>query len=511
MTTEQQITSPENYVLADAIAATPPQRRVLTVLGIRRNGAGALPALRTAARVAAAAAARSPSARAAAWLEVLRALIDRVKAASAECPWLDILCPAVGHRMVCDVLGNPAPCALPKDARERLDAWLGLHFFQSLNRGGVVAISTLEDWETLRRTGTPRANTPAPWIAAAKCMPLDAAEINKLLQGVRNERLKDAFQSTLAALAADIPDPEALSDLVAQLATSRPSMDPAGGLDHEESDDEDDEAEEGEGIKSDRTNVADRPDSSLLSLLIHRGIHAGYRGQFGVTSIYGELPPPNLRRTCMSLAVTLDTGTHADRTRAAIAEVSLKVPLSPRRTLGMPLACNDDIWLDLPSGSLYWNFDRVLSSRELDPEGADMLGRCKPVRIRLSDACIARLKELLSAHPTASSLRELAGAGADHSATTAWLTAYGEFLRRHGDDNYRAYSVRFARSYRSVYLERGHGAVAAALLGLDFATVPAGLLHYISLSSECVTQWQLDVDRYLGMHWTPDAASGAHA
>jgi hypothetical protein len=177
----------------------------------------------------------------------------------------------------------------------------------------------------------------------------------------------------------------------------------------------------------------------------------------------------------------------------------------------MPLACNDDIWLDLPSAALYWNFDRVLSSRECDPEGADKLGRCKPVRIRLSDACVARLNELLSANPSASSLHELVGAGTDRNATTVWLTAYGEFLRSHGDDNYRAYSVRFARSYRSVYLERGHSAVAAALLGLDFATVPAGLLHYISLSADCVTQWQLDVDRYLGILWEPDARSGAHA
>ena len=412
--------------------------------------------------------------------------------------------------MVCDVLADPARCALPLEAQERLDAWLGLHFFHALSRGGVLAISVLDDWETLRRTGAQRASTPAPWVGTAKRMPLDAAEINEVLRTVRNERVKDALKSTLVALAADIPDPEALSDLMAQLATTSPSMDPASALEHEESDDADDE-EEGESTEPNGAKGADRPDSSLLGLLIHRGIHAGYRGQFGVTSIYGELPPPNLRRTCLSLAVTLDTGTQADRTRAAVAEVSLKVPLSPRRTLGMPLACNDDIWLDLPSGSLYWNFDRVLSPHECDPEGADKLGRCKPVRIRLSDACVARLKELLSAYPSASSLRELVGAGADRSATTAWLTAYGEFLRSHGDDNYRAYSVRFARSYRGVYLERGHGAVAAALLGLDFATVPAGLLHYISLSPECVTQWQLDVDRYLGIHWTPDARSGAHA
>ena len=69
--------------------------------------------------------------------------------------------------------------------------------------------------------------------------------------------------------------------------------------------------------------------------------------------------------------------------------------------------------------------------------------------------------------------------------------------------------MRFARSYRSVYLDRGHGAVAAAMLGLDFATLPGGLLHYISLSSERLTEWQLDVDHYLGLEWCPDAAMAA--
>jgi hypothetical protein len=246
-----------------------------------------------------------------------------------------------------------------------------------------------------------------------------------------------------------------------------------------------------------------------MSLLIHRGVHAAYRGQFGITSVYGELPPPNLRRTCRSLAATLQTGTHADRTRAAVAEVSLKVALSPRRALTVPLARNDDVWLDIPDRSLYWNFDRVLSARECDPDGADALGRCKPVRIRLSDSCVSRLSELLVKNPAAQSLCDLAGAGKGDGEVAAWLEAYGHFLRCHGDDNYRAYSVRFARSYRSVYLDRGHGAVAAAMLGLDFATLPGGLLHYISLSSERLTEWQLDVDHYLGLEWCPDAAMAA--
>lgn len=509
--------SPETYVLADAIAATPPQRRLLGVLGIRRNGAGSLPALRTATRAAAAAARRHSSRRAASWLAILRTLLERVEAAAAQAPWLNMRSTSVGHRTVCDVLADPAPCALPVEARERLDAWLGLHIFLALTRGGVVSVSALDDWETLRRTGAPRASTPTPWIAAAKCIPLDVAEVNQQLPTIRNERLKEALRLTLVALAADIPDPEALTESGEFGAPPRPPAQTDASPGYEESDDADDtddEDEENEDAltgESLQNGESDRSPGSLMSLLIRRGTHAGYRGHFGVTLIYGELPPPNLRRTCLSLAATLQTGTHADRTRSAVAEVSLKVALSPRRTLTVSLTRNDDLWLDLQDQSIYWNFDRVLSTRECDPEGADVLGRCKPVRIRLSDACALRLTELRSANPAAGSLRDLAGAGRGRCEIDAWLEAYGHFLRGHGDDNYRAYSVRFARSYRSVYLERGHGAVAAAMLGMDFATVPGGLLHYISLSADRLTEWQLDVDRYLGLVWSPDApAAGAN-
>jgi hypothetical protein len=415
-----------------------------------------------------------------------------------------MLSPVVGNRGVCDVLANPARSSLAEEARGRLDAWLGIHLFHTLARGGVLSISVLEDWETLRRTGSPRANTPASWVGAAKCMPLDAREIEQMLPKTRNERLQDALKLTLVALLADIPDPETLNDPGPQLHVHEPQApssnssegrceDPAG--DDEESDSKDDKAPTG--------------NHSLMGLLLHRALHAGYRGQFGVTGTYGELPTPNLRRTCMALAATLTSGSESDRTLAAMAEVSLKLPLAPRRTLSVPLQCNDDIWLDLPNRSVFWNFDRILVSHECDPEGADGQGRCKPIGIRLSDECVSRLRQLDALRPSAASLRTLLGIGDDDVSLEAWLSAYGVFLRSHGESNYKAYSVRFARSYRSVYLERGHGAVAAAMLGLDLATAPGGLLHYISIPQERMTAWQMDVDSHLGLHWTAGATRGA--
>ena len=491
--------SPENFVLAQAIAAVQAERHILTTLGTHKNGAGSLPALRTVRRAVAAAAARHPSDRATAWVGIFGELADRVASWAPVAPWLEMRCPLVGHRSVCDLLADPVRSFLLPEARQRLDAWLGIHVFNALARGGVVSAAVLDDWETLRRTGTPRTNTAASWVNAAKCMPLDDSEIRNVLSTTRNERLRDALKLTLVALAADIPAPETLvesgaSELQGDFGSSHPT-----GVDPNQ-DDTGDDGEDGDEPESKNSSNA-MGHHSLVGLLLHRALHSGYRAQFGVTSVYGELPMPNLRRACTALVSTLNSGSEADRTRAAFAEVSLKVPLSPRRTLGLPLECNDDIWIDLPARSIFWNFDRVLETRECDPSGADHRGRCKPVRIRLSDGCIRRLSHLLALRGSAATLGELAGASDDLLSTNEWLKAYGVFLREHGDSNYKAYSVRFARSYRSAYLERRHGAVAAAMLGLDFATVPAGMLHYVSLYQEQLTAWQMDVDGYLGLQW----------
>lgn len=503
MTKLAQDRSSEDYVLADEIAATPAERRILSSLGIRRNGAASLPALRTAVRTTAAAAARHPSARAAEWVAILRALLERVASLASQVPWLDMLCPVIANRTASDVLADPARSSLPAESRARLDAWLGVHMFEALTRGGVLSSAVLDSWETLRRTGMPRTNTPASWIGAAKHMPLDVAEITQILPTIRNERLQDARKLTLVALAADIPAPDTVTDLFRPGGISELGSLPSNTDEGEHDDTDDDE----EGASSTNTSSPDR--HLLMGLLRHRALYAAYRGQFGVTAVYGELPLPNLRRICTALAATLHTGSDADRTRAAVAEVSLKVPLSPRRTLGLALECNDDVWLDLLHRSILWNFDRVLDARDRDAEVADEVGRCKPIPIRLSDRCVARLQELLAQRPSALSLRELVGIADDAASVTAWLREYGVFLRAHGESNYKAYPVRFARSYRSAYLDRGHGAVAAAMLGLDFATVPGGLLHYVSLAPEQVTAWQMDVDRYLGLHWTSGAMVGA--
>jgi hypothetical protein len=498
----------QTYVLAADINATRQERRVLATLGIRRNGAGSLPALRTAVRATAAAAARHPSTRASAWVAIFAGLEKRIAAAARAATWLDMPCPVIAGRTVADFLASPVRSTLPKEARDRLDAWLGIQVFFALSRGCVLSTSVPEDWDTLRRTGTPRAGTAASWVSTAKCMPLDAAEITKVLPGIRNERLKEALKVSLVAIATDVPDPELSTDLGTD---SQESTGEQAALESEQGwtdseDDGDDDTDDDTDIEASNDCASHAERWSLLSLLISRGIHSGYRGHFGLTGIHGELPTLNLQRTCLALAATLITGTEADRTRAAVAELSLKVSLSPRRTLQLALQRNDDIWLDLDGESLYWNFDRVRDVRERDNDDEVERGRSTPVRIRLSHGSVVRLRELHRAQPLAASVRQLARIEADALAIKAWLEAYGHFLRAHGDLNYKAYAVRFARSYRSVYLDRGHGAVAAAVLGLDFCTVPPGLLHYISLSEEQLTAWQLDVDRYLGLLWTPSSA-----
>jgi hypothetical protein len=75
-------------VVVDALDASPAERQILRAAAIRRNGAGALPALRTVLRAMESAAARYPSARADAWLVIARGLVERIAALAAAHQWL---------------------------------------------------------------------------------------------------------------------------------------------------------------------------------------------------------------------------------------------------------------------------------------------------------------------------------------------------------------------------------------------------------------------------------------
>lgn len=152
----QPLKTPETFVLADEISATPQERAVLAKLGIRCNGAGALPALRTAARANEATARRHTTDRASAWVAIIRRLVERVAATAQVATWLETLCPIVKGRTVADALGNPARTVLALEARERQDAWLGLHIFHMLSLEGVLSVALLDAWDTMRRTGDSR-------------------------------------------------------------------------------------------------------------------------------------------------------------------------------------------------------------------------------------------------------------------------------------------------------------------------------------------------------------------
>jgi hypothetical protein len=195
---EQPLTA-DTFDLAAHIGSTNAERRVFAAMGARRNGAGTLPALRTATKAMTRAARRHPSARASAWLKILQDLVKKVSAAAAYCHWIDICFPGVQGRLVPDALGDPLRSTLEPDARERVDAWLGLHLFHALARGCVLSMTVVEDWETLLRTGLSRSNAPKAWRDAAKQMPLTPEETGALLgRRTLNERLTEALKLTLA-------------------------------------------------------------------------------------------------------------------------------------------------------------------------------------------------------------------------------------------------------------------------------------------------------------------------
>jgi hypothetical protein len=504
MPAEDKTPSTSVHVLADAIQASNAERRLLTTLNIRHSGAGALPVLRVGLRALRLAADVHPSGRPAQWVKLTVNLTDRVATASKSAPWLGVHSPTLIKANIQD-LGDPVRSKLPRDSQDRLYAWLGLHLFKALSLGTPLPAQVIEDWSTLLRSDSNRAGKTADWVKLATRMPLEAEEISSALAATTNDRARKALLKTLAALDAELPEPLDKADAGASTSADEVEEDDAL-IDLEE----DDAHVRGQPsghrspanhLDDDDASKADKP-HSLLGWILKTAAYAGYRSHYGIPGLYGTLPPEELRQTCISLMSTMATGTLVERTNVAVAEVSLKSSLPPKLALDIPLASNGDLWLDLQRGAVVWNYRAVVDA----PSKRDPANVC-PVHIYLSDSTAEHLQRIDADNRVARSLGELLPLGSK-AARSTWLTDYGLFLRRHGDDVYKAYSARFANSYHGVFHERHHGPVFAAFLSLDFAAIPPGLLHYPNIPDGRLAECQRDVDAYLGLIWVDRAQIG---
>jgi len=487
--------------LAEELRASTSDRRLLTALGVPTHGAGALPALRTAVRVMAAAVRRHDTPRAQDWLQKARDLLVRVTHASAERSWLEIQGPMLTGRSVCHDLGHPVRSTLPKAAQEGLDAWLGLHLFHALAQGGPLSTQVTADWNTLLRTGQRQRSASDPWHALALAMPLEAPELQTAFGLMGNGRLKDALRGTLVALTAELTDPALLDAPHAGAQACAPedagdldvtSMDDGTGDAFGEVSDGEDALPSGSG-----RGAAEAPGHSPLGWILRASTFAGYRSRFGIAGLYGELPPEELREVCRALAAVLKEGTDDEQSCAALAEVSLKSSLPPKLALSLPLAPDGEVWLDVDGEAVMWNYRRAI--------GQD---GCDPVPIRLGALAGRRLRTLLAARPQAGSLATLLSIAPEGQAS--WIRRYGAFLRERSPGPYKAYVARFASSYHGAFHARRHGPALAAFLSLDFRALPPGMLHYLHFSADHLADVQRDVDASLGIDWHVEAA-GAEA
>jgi hypothetical protein len=505
MHTEVTIPIASKYVLADAIHASFAERQLFTTLHIQGSGSGALLVLRTGLRAFEGAAREIPSVRSAEWVNLHRGLTERVAEASKSAPWLGIHSPTQVNEDS-QGLSTPVRSKLPKECQDRLYAWLGVHMFKALSQGTSLSSRITADWGTLLRSDANKAGRSNDWVQLAARMPLNREEIESKLADITNARAREALQKTLAALDADLPEP-----------SQGPQVGDTDERDVDLDIDIDIDADE------DKAHLPRDPDASarsasqaqdaeprkasqrhsLLGWILKTAAYGGYRTHFGIAGLYGTLPPPELRQTCIALMASMSVGTLDDRSKVAVAEISLKSSLPPKLALSVPLTRNGDIWLDLLAGAIVWNYRAVVDTGTT----SDLASGC-PVHIRLSDKTVQHLSQIHCLNPAARTLADLLCldglAGTKH-----WLAHYGQFLRGHGDQVYKAYSARFANSYHSVYHDRNHGPIFAAFLSLDFSALPPGALHYVNIPARRLIDCQRDVDGYLGFEWADRRLEGA--
>ena len=186
---------------------------------------------------------------------------------------------------------------------------------------------------------------------------------------------------------------------------------------------------------------------------------------------------------------------------AALAICCLLSGLSAQFTIRLPLISNDDLWLDLDSGQLLWNYRLVIRS---DDGPSPARGDYERIPIRMDVRALRFLRHQRVDRPNAEILGDLLGAPSGQEARP-WLVGYRDFVRSLSEHPHPSRDARFARSLGLTYLHVTQSDVWPALLALDFSYISLGTLHYISVDDALLREQEEHVARFLGFELEPPA------
>lgn len=222
------------------------------------------------------------------------------------------------------------------------------------------------------------------------------------------------------------------------------------------------------------------------------------RDTFGVSNSWDYLSPERLRKTTSALSKDLTTEGNSTRSSmASVALLSLLVNHDFRPTLKLSLTRNDDLWLRIQDGKIYFNLKALLHLKG-EPTERDRIPISLPRNLR------KYLADRLKQKPDARDVAELL----EIVDVDAWLEALAQYVISKGDPAHKSRSARYAHSLALTFIQCGSSPEIAALNTLSLHLAGSSALNYLKVDLKETQALRNKVYAYLGLDAGEDLQEG---
>lgn len=471
--------------------------RLLVAIGYPANAGGIAVALEIMEVFLAALVARFALPRMIEWLEVVREMRSKAQDASLVDARLGMLSSATTAYPTYRHFANARMLPHDSTGAERLNVATGAVVFYSIQQHSTIPDSIASALTRLRgRIRSSRALSQ--WTRLARAFPLHDDEFEAVLPHIKQPELRNLLAFVRRALQASVVEPA--HELV-QDANDAHGNRPADTRRSQRSPPAEHDGSRSAADSHEPERKLSKRRGKLVQVLLNRGIHASTRDRLGATSVWNRLPPDALAAKVREVLSRFDSQIALAQSYAALAICCLLSGLSAQFTVRLPLISNDDLWLDLDSGQLLWNYRLAIRS---DDGPSPARGDYERIPIRMDVRALRYLRHQRVDRPNAAILGDLLCVPSGQGARP-WLVGYRDSIRSSSEHPHQSLDARFARSLGLTYLHVTKSDVWPALLALDFSYISLGTLHYISVDDALLREQEEHVARFLGFQLEPPA------
>lgn len=357
---------------------------------------------------------------------------------------------------------------------DQIGAIKALAFADAVARRRVISDSFASRVLTLQRSASRSGEGSKLWQQLADDLPFNDDDARALIEQTSFAPVREFLRELVPLLDGRIPDLEHRGSIQSPPERMAASATDLEGPFQEQSDRDDPEKE-----------VVEKGDYSITEGLVawqtKRSTNASRLNACGLPFGWDHLHPEELRRATTQLAAILSNPSSDAHALACLALISLAAGLPPKLALQIPLFSNEDVWLDLDTGLLNWNLNRVVQRNSPNPVFLENSYRPSSIiRLPLPASVLSTLKILKSSSNEACNIGDfLFGSISDRAVL---LRRYEQFLKLGDSSSHGPRPSRFAYSLGRCVLKTTGQDVVAALTSLDFALAAPGQLHYVCLS-----------------------------